>query len=68
MTDKPERGATLWGWAIRVMGAGVFIHQAIIRHSNVNFGIAFLAMCAAALPLREFGGVLRSWMNRKDPG
>lgn len=48
------------------MGAGVFIHQAIIRHSNVNFGIAFLAMCAAALPLREFGGILRSWMNRKD--
>lgn len=47
------------------MGAGVFIHQAIIRQANVNFGIAFLAMCAAVFPIREFASFLRSWFEKR---
>jgi hypothetical protein len=33
----------------------------------VNFGIAFLAISAAALPLKEFANFLKSWWARRGP-
>lgn len=58
-------GETAWGWLIRGTGLLVFVHQAVIRDKDVNFGIAFLAISAAVFPIREFAGFLKSWWSKR---
>lgn len=65
MTELQERGSTVWGWVIKTVSFGVFVYIALFRGSEVNFGIAFLAISAATLPFREFGGFLRSWWGKR---
>lgn len=60
-----HRGETVWGWVIRLTGLALFVDQAVIRDKDVNFGIAFLAISMAALPLHEFSMFLKSWWNRR---
>lgn len=60
-----NRGETVWGWVIRITGLVLFVDQAVIRDKDVNFGIAFLAISMAALPLHEFAMFLKSWWSRR---
>jgi hypothetical protein len=43
----------------------MFVYIGVFRGSAVNFGIAFLAITAAALPIRELGTFLRSWRDKQ---
>lgn len=60
-----HRGEAVWGWVIRVTGLVLFVDQAVIRDKEVNFGIAFLAISMAALPLHEFAMFLKAWWSRR---
>jgi hypothetical protein len=46
----------------------MFVYIGVFRGSTVNFGIAFLAISAAALPIKELGIFLKSWRNKQDGG
>jgi len=68
VTEQGHRSEAAWGWVLRGTCLGVFVHQAVIREGAVNFGIAFLAISAAALPLKEFATFLKSWWSRRGAG
>jgi hypothetical protein len=68
VTEQPERGTTAWGWVVRIGSFGMFVYIGVFRGSTVNFGIAFLAISAAALPIKELGIFLKSWRNKQDGG
>lgn len=63
MTERSDRGDTAWGWVVRGVSLGVFIYSAILSKTP-NFGIAFLAICGAAFPAKDFRAMLRSWRSR----
>jgi hypothetical protein len=63
VTERSDRGDNAWGWVVRAASLGVFIHAAILS-STPNFGIAFLAICGAAFPAKDFRGMLRQWRGR----
>lgn len=65
MTERSDRGDIAWGWIVRGVSLGVFVHAAILSNSP-NFGIAFLAICGAAFPARDFRAMLRSWRNGRN--
>lgn len=58
-----DRGDNAWGWIVRVGSFAVFVHAAILSESP-NFGIAFLAICGAAFPAKDFRAILRAWRSR----
>jgi len=46
----------------------MFIYIGVFRGSAVNFGIAFLSIAAASLPIKELGNFLKSWRDKQGGG
>lgn len=71
MAERVDRGDTAWGWVVRGGSFVAFLFSAIVlplKGQTPNFGVAFLAICGAAFPTKEFRALLRGWRNGRNGG
>lgn len=64
MSERPGRSEFVFEVAYRGSALGVFLFSTVIlplMGKTPHFGVAFLAICAAAFPSKEFRGLIRSW-------
>lgn len=58
MSIQESRAERAWNWFLRFMGAGVFI-AAAATGGKVGYGIAFMGICVAALPISDFREMIK---------
>lgn len=57
---RESRAERAWHWVLKFTGLGVFI-TAAVSGGQVAFGIAFIGIAIAVLPIQDVRALIRNW-------